>query len=121
MAQPTPAQVAAYNNFLIYAVQQNPGPLPAGIAIGPVPGTNYCGNGVNDLANKAYALAMTNGLTTVNGVAVSEFIIPNDYNSRMETAMQSLVNGYETQIGSNLANDVLHMMPENALDTACQK
>ena len=75
MAQPTPAQIAAYNNFLSYAVSKNPGPpLPLGIVIGPVSGTNYCGNGVNDLANKAYAYAMTYGLPSVNGIPVANFI-----------------------------------------------
>jgi hypothetical protein len=115
-----PPPGSSYSAFLNYAQAVNPGPLPLGIEIGPVAGTNYAGNGVNDAANKAYALAMSQGQTSILGIQVSDFLDPTKYSAPMATAMEQVINNYAASIGNNLANDIDHALVTGPIDLCAQ-
>ena len=84
------------------ARRANPGP-PAELGLVPaMDTTNYAGNGANDLANKAYAIAMAFGMTDADlgpDLHVRDFINPDLYDADLANAMVRVIDRYQSFIG----------------------
>lgn len=131
-----------YAEYLAGAAEANPGPPMLDITGGrnpmyvpEIPGTNFAGNGGNDLANISYALARTYGMEKIiindpvigeSLVNVDSFLNPDNYNPSVASAMRGVILHYWSDVGYDpnhpglfdRANDWAHAVPTREVDMA---
>jgi YD repeat-containing protein len=120
-------QLKDFEGALVDAKRLNPGPPIGPMHVPEVFGTNFAGNGYNDLANRAYATAVALNMPTVRvgdvDVDVRSFLDPSNYNLTLANAMNTVMQHYYQLIGYGTSKydpsyDLFHDVPTRYLDLA---